>query len=367
MLRHRFVGRFSAEPRGITALSEPQSQYDGEVSPRIPLVAFALSAIAPGMGWFYLGRVGVGLSMNLIAVALWATFVVGLAALRFHPALPGVAFAVGFLLLNLFSALDAFRTARTIGPTYVLRDANFPLIYLAAFVFSYVLPLAGLAVLAQSAVVQTHAVSDTSAWPTLVSGDHVLLDVNTLATNGPRTSALVAYRAPDGSGIRVGRVVALPGDSVVIANGLPYVNDTPLVQGEISEVGRNELLSVLGDPLEGLTIQLESDGRYSYPIAMPQVVLWGEPEGWSVGAEQVFVLNDNRVDINDSRRFGPVDLKDLIGIVSFVSFNDSEQPVAWSAPLPEFARHVLASLSFEDADTWNERRAMRRVPTGRVR
>lgn len=349
------------------SLSDSHAQYDGEIVPRIPLLAFALSAVAPGMGWFYLGRVGVGLALNLVAVTLWATFVVGLAALRFHPALPAVAFATGFVLLNLFSALDAFRTARQIGPNYILRDSNFPLVYLAAFVFSYVLPLAGLGLLASSAVVQTYSVRDSSAWPTLVAGDQVLLDINTLKTAGPRASALVAYRAPDGSGLRVGRIVGLGGDSVVVAHGLPYVNDTPLVQGEISDFGRAELLAVVGPPIEGARIQLESDGRFSYPIAMPEVAHWGEPEGWTVEPEHVFILNDHRVDMNDSRLFGPVATMDLLGNVSFVSFNEDEHSVDSMQPFPAFIEHVAASLDFTAPMQWRDYRAMRRVPSGHPR
>ena len=76
----------------------------------------------------------------------------------------------------------------------------------------------------------------------------------------------------------VKRIIAVPGDTVEIRRGKVYVNDELLEEPYIVDSSR-----------------ASDDGT------------------WRMTAEEYFVLGDNRPSSNDSRRFGPVPLNNILG------------------------------------------------------
>jgi signal peptidase I len=87
----------------------------------------------------------------------------------------------------------------------------------------------------------------------------------------------------------VKRVIALPGEKVVVKDGI-------------------------------LTVYSKSQPNGFRPdVTMPYGKVIGETPGdnsWTVGKNQIFVCGDNRSNSLDSRAFGPIDAKDIVGKLS---------------------------------------------------
>jgi signal peptidase I len=117
--------------------------------------------------------------------------------------------------------------------------------------------------------------------PTLRSGDQVLVDKRAYRHRLPHRGDLVVFRAPGTGDVTLKRAIGLPGDTVAIEDGRLVVN------------GRR---------------QVES---YADPDAIDSVY-FGPVR---VRPGTVFLLGDNRLDSRDSRDFGAVAGRALIGRV----------------------------------------------------
>jgi signal peptidase I len=117
--------------------------------------------------------------------------------------------------------------------------------------------------------------------PTLAAGEEVLVDKLAYAFSSPRPGQIVVFRPPL-PGARVDyvkRVVAVAGESVGMVRGRLYVNGRPVAEPYV-----------------------RWRGGASYPTVLV-------PPG------DVFVLGDDRPVSLDSRYFGPVPVRDIVGQV----------------------------------------------------
>ena len=130
--------------------------------------------------------------------------------------------------------------------------------------------------------------------PTLLSGQLVQsrpFDGLTAGTEGHR-GRIVALRHPQRhEAIYVKRVIGLPNEYVTVGSGVVTVDERKLDEPYL---------------LNGLETRSRGATR------------------WFTGADEVFVLGDNRMDSEDSRVFGPVPVELIIGEVWFRYF-----PAAW--------------------------------------
>ncbi|MFF3446557.1 signal peptidase I [Streptomyces sp. NPDC002667] len=141
------------------------------------------------------------------------------------------------------------------------------------------LAAAAVAAVVAAFLVEPVRVESTSMEPTLLSGDHLLVDDRAYRDAPPRRGDLVVF---DGSGATlVKRVVAVAGDTVAIEDGVLEVNGRAVEEPAV-------------DPR---TV----DGMYFGPARVP--------------AGTVFVLGDNRRHSVDSRQFGPVPVARVTGRV----------------------------------------------------
>jgi signal peptidase I len=127
-------------------------------------------------------------------------------------------------------------------------------------------------------------IPSSSMSPTLVAGEHVLVDKVLPERRTWHRGDVVLFRAPDNGTLTIKRLVGLAGDTVEIRDGLLYVNGA-----EVTE-------------------------PYVVPGAIDSVY-WGPV---TVAAEHVVVLGDNRRNSLDSRTYGGVSVHALEGKVAAV-------------------------------------------------
>lgn len=144
---------------------------------------------------------------------------------------------------------------------------------LAAFIF-----------FASRLVVQNFRVEGRSMLPSLTTDNLVLVTKISYLTSTPdRGDVMVISKPSEQREDLVKRVVGLPRETVEMRDGKVFING----------IGLDE------------SAYVENLGNYS----MPPLVL---------GADAYFVLGDNRRESEDSRRFGPVPARAIIGKVWFV-------------------------------------------------
>ena len=115
--------------------------------------------------------------------------------------------------------------------------------------------------------------------PTLDAGERVLVEKRAYRASAPRRGDLVVFSAPRSGETMLKRVVAVAGDTVGIEDGRLVVN------GDVRR--------------EPYTDADAIDSVYFGPV--------------KVRPSHVFVLGDNRANSRDSRAFGAVPRRDVIG------------------------------------------------------
>lgn len=130
-------------------------------------------------------------------------------------------------------------------------------------------------------VLEPVRVSSSSMHPTLEAGDHVLVVKVTPRLRAPARRDVVVLHAPGDATLSVKRVVAVGGDTVALEDGALVVDGIPVPEPEVDASG--------------------VDSVYFGPVTVP------------LGT--VFVLGDDRGVSVDSRRFGPVPIGDVVGVV----------------------------------------------------
>lgn len=125
----------------------------------------------------------------------------------------------------------------------------------------------------------------TSMVPTLQEGGQYLLDRWTFCNREPRRNDIIVIQDPGYHGLAVKRVVAVPGESIFFKDGNVYVNGNKL------------------------------DEPYLLPHTLTFTYTSVNEQFITCGKDQYFVLGDNRTRSIDSRSYGPVSRKDVLGLI----------------------------------------------------
>lgn len=134
-------------------------------------------------------------------------------------------------------------------------------------------------------------VSGNSMYPTFFDKQYILTNIIALKFNKPKLGDVIVFKAPpDPEKDYIKRVIGIPGDTVSIKNGDVYVNGKLLNQ---SVFLKSSVKTYGGSFL-------------------------AEDEVKTVPPESYFVIGDNRAGSSDSREWGFISVKSIIGQSFFV-------------------------------------------------
>lgn len=141
---------------------------------------------------------------------------------------------------------------------------------------------------------QPHQVNGLSMYPTFDNGDYLLTDKISYRTGKPKRGDVVVFRAPESAQCPTGtgcdfikRVVGLPGETVEVKQNGIFINDEMIDEPYVSP--ENQTLP----------------GAFT---SRGQIVL---------GPDEYFVSGDNRLHSSDSRAWGPITPKEIVGKAFF--------------------------------------------------
>lgn len=150
-----------------------------------------------------------------------------------------------------------------------------------------------------------YVIPQNGMYPTLPAGSRLLARKHAYrsAADIKRGDVILFNRSDEGRKfLFIWRVIALPGDTIAISNANVFVNDALLTREELRRAG-------------DFVIYREHNGDAIYEVAYdqsPDV----EPRTVApvkLGADEIFVLGDNRYNAQDSTYSGPVRFGDIIG------------------------------------------------------
>jgi signal peptidase I len=167
-------------------------------------------------------------------------------------------------------------------------------------------------------VIQAYKIPSGSMKPTLLIGDHILVSKfnygirlpflrSTLIPIGtPKRGDILVFIYPeDRSKDFIKRVIGIPGDTIEIRNKKILLNGLPLS---------------------------DTHGVYVDPLIIPGSVQPRDNFGpVKVPEESIFVMGDNRDESYDSRFWGFVNMKDVLGkaLIIYWSWNHEDTWVRW--------------------------------------
>jgi signal peptidase I len=289
------------------------------IKPRKRLLAVVMSLVLPGFGQLYNGEVN-----KAIWIFLAFCFAMGITpfvALHITGKLMMPALVAGLLLtlaIWVYSMRDAWRTA-TRSQEYVLQQWQKSGVYAAVFILLNGLLLPALSAIVRARQVESFRIPASSMLPTVMRGDLVFADKRYNCSQCGQAVArgdIVVFTNPNNRTLYyVKRVIGLPGERIEVRNGEVKINGRSL--------GKHGARWPRGVGMEG-------DGpkqwRVSWDAADPHL-----PEtDMVVPAGQVFLMGDNRNLSEDSRVFGPVPLRDVVGKLRQVWFSAADGHVRWN-------------------------------------
>ena len=121
--------------------------------------------------------------------------------------------------------------------------------------------------------------------PTLRDSQQYLLNRWVYFVREPRRTDVVVIRDPADNGYSVKRIIGVAGDAIYLKEGDVYINGRKLTEPYLSP-------------------QMPT---YSYGKSREQLIV--------CGTDQYFVLGDNRMNSADSRTYGPISRKRILGLI----------------------------------------------------
>jgi signal peptidase I len=226
----------------------------------------------PGLGQIYSGELIKGVSYFLIILA------VSIMGIRGTVLLPDSLMIFGALatmlacgVLYILTVVDAFKKASASDVVYQPKSYNRWYFYLAIWLLGRIV-WGGILDYSRDNYIEAYRIPTSSMEPAVRQGDCVLADKTAYRRMAPKKGDVVIFVNPDDRSKKfIKRIEALPGETIAAADGT-----------------KEEV-----------------------------------PHGY------VYVLGDNRTNSYDSRRFGFIPLRDIVGKVRQVYFSSGINGILW--------------------------------------
>jgi signal peptidase I len=134
-------------------------------------------------------------------------------------------------------------------------------------------------------VVQSVQIVGVSMAPTLQDSRHYLLNRWIYYVRGPKPMDVVVLRDPIDKGFAVKRIIGRDGDSIYLRDGTVYLNGQELQENYLPA------------------------GTPTFPYSQ------FKEQSFKCGKDQYFVLGDNRMNSADSRTYGLIARRNILGLV----------------------------------------------------
>jgi len=194
-------------------------------------------------------------------------------------------------------------------------------------------PVFFIVLLLRSFLVEPYEIPSGSMKPTLLVGDFIVvskfsygvrlpvIDTKIFDVDSPERGDVMVFRYPrDNETNYIKRVVGLPGDHILYANKMLYINGKPVPQ---------EVLAEVADQCPGYKAIKR---REALPGARHNVFVCPQAPDrayeFDVPENQYLVLGDNRDNSNDGRYWGYVPEKNLVGRAKVIWFS-SDASKGW--------------------------------------
>lgn len=204
-------------------------------------------------------------------------------------------------------------------------------------------PIILVVLLVRSFVVEPFRIPSGSMMPTLLVGDFILvnkfayglrlpvLNSKILDTGEPQRGDVIVFRYPENPRVDyIKRVVGVPGDHILYRNKVLYINGEQATQSYLSTYigeGSGQTMTGarrLGEDLLGVKHDI---------LIMPGRNVFGGDFEFVVPEGQYFAMGDNRDNSRDSRAWGTVPEKNLVGkaFLIWMSWDwDKDYFVSWN-------------------------------------
>tara|TARA_B110000211_G_scaffold152248_1_gene173089 strand:+ start:5698 stop:6582 length:885 start_codon:yes stop_codon:yes gene_type:complete len=206
-------------------------------------------------------------------------------------------------------------------------------------------PVLALVFVLRSFVAEPFQIPSGSMEPGLITGDFILVSKfsyglrvpgvgsTIIPVSNPVRGDVMVFFPPEDSRYFIKRVIGLPGDHIEYRNRRLTVNGTEIPTEELGgEPAYNPTMFLGKETLDNAEPTVKWIPARSR--ATGEAVLWGGPEGeWDVPDGHYFMMGDNRGNSGDSRMWGFVPEKNIVGKAVAVWMHWE----TWSS-LPSFSR-----------------------------
>ena len=186
-------------------------------------------------------------------------------------------------------------------------------------------PVLFVVLIVRSFVVEPFQIPSGSMLPSLQVGDFILVSKFSYGMRSPvgnyklietgqpeRGDVMVFYYPGDGKTHFIKRVIGLPGDKISYENKRLYVNGALVEELIVTD-------PVANPPMQLYQANLPMDTRdYKKHLVQKDYLVYGEDGTWVVPAGHYFVMGDNRDNSNDSRFWGFVPDKLVVGKAFYI-------------------------------------------------
>lgn len=189
----------------------------------------------------------------------------------------------------------------------------------------------------RSFVLEPFKIPSSSMVPTLEVGDFILVNkfiyglrlpvTNTkvMSINEPKRGDVMVFFPPHDSRYFIKRVIGLPGDRIRVINNVLYINEREVTQTLLSGEPPE-------DPSNFIYKEQTPEGKDYITRKRKYPSVYGRNYAYQVPEGHYFMMGDNRDNSFDSRGWGPVPERNIVGEAFFVWMHWDR---LWS--LPKFA------------------------------